>query len=93
MSWSARKKKEGIFCTVYFVRRRFFKICALSQCIVYLNTISEYRYFYISKNMTLYTFLLVFKIAKSLQCIVKSDLNMENLNMNSDKTDLILHNI
>ena len=43
--------------------------------------------------MTLYTFLLVFKIAKSLQCIVKSDLNMENLNMNSDKTDLILHNI
>ena len=24
MSWSSRKKKEGIFCTVYFVRREFF---------------------------------------------------------------------
>ena len=24
MSWSSRKKKEGIFRTVYFVRREFF---------------------------------------------------------------------
>ena len=24
MSWSSRKKKEGIFCTVYFVQRKFF---------------------------------------------------------------------
>ena len=24
MSWSTRKKKEGIFCTVYFARRKFF---------------------------------------------------------------------
>ena len=23
MSWSSRMKKEGIFCTVYFVRRKF----------------------------------------------------------------------
>ena len=23
MSWSMRKKKEGILCTVYFVRRKF----------------------------------------------------------------------
>ena len=29
-SWSSRKKKEGIFCTVYFVRREFFNICVLS---------------------------------------------------------------
>ena len=29
------KKKEGIFCTVYFVRRNFFNICVLSQCIEY----------------------------------------------------------
>ena len=35
MSWSSRKKKEGIFCTVYFVRKEFFKICVLSDCIVY----------------------------------------------------------
>ena len=24
MSWSSRKRKEGIFCTVYFVRKKFF---------------------------------------------------------------------
>ena len=36
-----------------------------------LNTLSEYIYFYISKNITSYTFLLVFKIVESLQCIVK----------------------
>ena len=38
MSWSSRKKKEGIFCTVYFVRRDFFSriVFYLSvQCIEY----------------------------------------------------------
>ena len=34
-----------------------------------MNTPSEYKYFYISKNVTSYTFLLVFKIVESLQCI------------------------
>ena len=34
------------------------------------NTLSEYTYFYISKNITSYTFLLVFKIVESLQCIL-----------------------
>ena len=24
MSWSSQKKKEGIFCAVYFVRRKLF---------------------------------------------------------------------
>ena len=36
-----------------------------------LNTLSEYTYLYISKNITSYTFLLVFKIVESLQCILK----------------------
>ena len=36
-----------------------------------LNTLSEYTNFYISKNITSYTFLLVFKIVESLQCILK----------------------
>ena len=35
MSWSSQKKKEGIFCTVCFVRRNFCNICVLFQCIVY----------------------------------------------------------
>ena len=36
------------------------------------NTLSEYTYFYISKNTTSYTFLLVFKIVEGLKCILKS---------------------
>ena len=35
-----------------------------------LNTLSEYTHFCISKNITSYTFLLVFKIFESLQCIL-----------------------
>ena len=36
-----------------------------------LNTLSEYSYFYISKDITSYTFLLVFKIIDNFQCILK----------------------
>ena len=32
MRWSSLKKKEGFFCSVYFVQKNFFKICVLSQC-------------------------------------------------------------
>ena len=38
-----------------------------------LNTLSEYIYFYISKNITSYTFLLVFKIVEGRQCTLKID--------------------
>ena len=41
-----------------------------------LNTLLEYTYCYISKNIT--TFWLVFKIAESLQCILKPN-NAHNL--------------
>ena len=36
-----------------------------------LNILSEYSYFYISKNITSYTFLFVFKIVESPQYILK----------------------
>ena len=36
-----------------------------------LNKLSEYSYCYISKNITSYTFVLVFRIVESLQCILK----------------------
>ena len=55
LSWSSRKKKEGTFCTVYFV---YFCSCFLSMYSV-LNTLSEHTYFNPSKNITLYTVLLV----------------------------------
>ena len=66
--WSSRKKKKGIFCTIYFVRRKFFDICFILLYSV-LNTISEYTYFSVSKNVTLYTALLVFKHVKSVSLI------------------------
>ena len=37
-----------------------------------LNTLSEYTFFYISKNITSYTFLLIFKIVESLPCILNT---------------------
>ena len=62
---------EKFFCTVYFVWRKFFKhLCFISMYSI-LNTLSEYTYFSISKNITSYSFLLVFKIVESLQCILK----------------------
>ena len=70
MSWNSRKKKEGIFCVANFVQRNFFIISVLPQCSA-LNTLSEYIYFYILKNITSYTFLHVFKIIESLHCILK----------------------
>ena len=63
MSRSSRKKKEGIFCIVCFVRRNFFyHVFYLNDSV--LNTLSEYTYFHKSKNITSYTFFLVFKIVQ-----------------------------
>ena len=56
---------------VYFVRREFFEhVCFISMYSI-LNSLSKYIYFYISKNIASYIFLLVFKIVESLQCILK----------------------
>ena len=55
MSQISQKKKEGIFRTVYFVQREFFKdLCFISMYSV-LNTFSEYTYFYKTRNITSYT--------------------------------------
>ena len=70
MSWISRKKKEDIFCTVYFVQRGFFEdLCFMSMYSI-LNTPSEYTYFYISKIIAYALLLLVFKIVENLQCIL-----------------------
>ena len=54
------RKKIAFFCTVYSVRREFFKdLCFISMYSV-LNTFSGYTYFYISKNIASYTFVLCF---------------------------------
>ena len=55
MSQISQKKEEGIFRTVYFVQREFFKgLCFISMYSV-LNTFSEYTYFYKTRNITSYT--------------------------------------
>ena len=82
ISWSSRKKKEGIFCNVYFGQRNFF-YCFISIYSI-LNILSEYKWFYLSKNITSYTFLLVLKIVERLQCILKlvrSDLLVKFANL------------
>ena len=62
MSWSSRKKKKRAFFVPFVLSEgNFFKICVLYQYIhSVLNTLSEYRYFYISKNITFYTFVACF---------------------------------
>ena len=58
VSWTSPKKKEGIFCTVYFL-----KICALSQCIVYWIHFQNIHTFTYKKTL-LHTLLLL-KFLKS----------------------------
>ena len=58
-----------------------------------LNTLSEHTYFYISKNISLYTlFLLVFKIAKNLQCIFKSNNLYQITNANNINSKRLYEN-
>ena len=68
----AHKRKKSIFCTVYFVRRKFFyHLCFISMYNV-LNTLSEYLYFTYQKILVHTLSLLVFKIVESLLCILKN---------------------
>ena len=70
MSWSSRKKIRAVF-VLFILRKGFFlKLCFIAMYSV-LNTLSEYTYFYISKNITSCTLLLLFKIVKSFECVLK----------------------
>ena len=75
MSWSQRKKNEGIFCTFYFILKgNCFNICVLFQCITYL--IHNFTY---QKALLHTPLLLVFKIIESFKCILNvSPLMMSN---------------
>ena len=65
------KERRGHFLYRLFCPKEFFQqLCFISMYSV-LNTLSEYKCFYISKNTISYTFFLVFKIFESLQCILK----------------------
>ena len=64
MSCSMWKKKEGIFCTVYFVWRRFFNICFILMYSA-LHELSKYTCFHISKALLHALFCLLLKSLKA----------------------------
>ena len=57
MSWSLRKKKEGIFC----LKDIFFNICVLFQCTVYWIHFQDIHAFTYQKTLLDALLLLVFK--------------------------------
>ena len=66
MWWvGTHERKKGHFLYSLFCPKEFFNIWVLSQSLVY------WIHFYTSKNITSYTFFLVFKIIESLQYILK----------------------
>ena len=75
MTWSSLKKRSaffGLFQQRLFCSKEIF-LTLVFHLSVYsvLNKLSEYIYFYLSKNITSYTFPLVFKIVERLQYILK----------------------
>ena len=60
-----KRKKEGIFCIVYFVRRSLFNVSILTQCIlywIYVQNIHTFTY----QNILLYRlFCLFLKLPKA----------------------------
>ena len=78
-SWSLRKKNWGIFVPFILSEETLTNICVLSQCIAYwINFQNIFTFTYqklfnipISLLIALYTFLFIFKIVESRQCILK----------------------
>ena len=88
MTCDSRKKKEGIFCTAYFVRREFFKdLCFISMYSV-LNTLSEYTYLYILKTITSYAFVAYFQNRRKPSVCPEMSVNLSN---NKKSESLITH--
>ena len=73
VSWSLRKKKARIFCTVYFVRRKFFL-----TFVFYLN-VSNLQTFTYQKTLVHKLLLLVFKVIESLPSVL--NLYLSNCNI------------
>ena len=68
----ARERNKRVFFVPFILSEgSFFNICGLSQCVVHWLQLQKNSYFYLSKNITPYTFLLNFKTVESLQSILK----------------------
>ena len=72
MIWSLQKKKQGIFCTIYFVQKNFFiNIWALSQCIPYWIHFQNIHTFTYQKASLHALFCLFLKSSKALSVLLR----------------------
>ena len=72
MSWNSQKKEEGIFVPFILSEGNFFKICVLSQWIVYWIHFLNLHTFTCQKTLLHTLLLLVSKTIESLQCILNA---------------------
>ena len=79
MSWSWRKKKVYIFPTFILTQGNFVAFLYFISVHRVLNKFSECIDFYISKTITSYNLLLVFKIVKTQSAFTYSKLTIETL--------------
>ena len=69
---ACKRRKRAFFCPVYFFQSNGFLLTFVFPSMYSIrNTLSEYTYCYISKNVTSYTFLLYEKNNKNLKHFVK----------------------
>ena len=66
------KEKESIFCTFYFVRRKFFNIWVLPQCIVYWIHFQNINTFAYEKKILHTPFCLFLKSSKAFSVSLRS---------------------
>ena len=59
-------KKSTFLYRLFYPKEFFYHLCFISMYNV-LNTLAEYTYFFISKNITSYTFSLFFKMVEYLR--------------------------
>ena len=97
---ACERKKRAFFVPFILSKGSFFKICVLSQCIVYWIHFQNINTFTYQKTLFHTLLLLVSKIVESLQCILnhiygiytKSRLNsLENNKRCSDKSTPIIY--
>ena len=88
MSWSSRKEKQGVFCSVYFAWSNFFNICVLCQCIVYWLNIQNMYSFTSQKTLFHTLFCLLLKIVESLHSIFKERSSLRQYVKNKPMKDI-----
>ena len=87
MSWSQRKKKRAFFVPFVLCEGHFFNIYFITIYSV-LNTLSEYTYFYISENITSYTFFCLF--LKSSKAFTLSLIDYVNTSERSEAAKILV---